>query len=100
MVCTESFHWYPDQAAALEGLAQLLRPRGRLIVASIATYTGLGDRLVRQATRYGPSPIRALPPQRLRAMLDRAGFQVLHQRRIPRLASFAWPVLTDARLRG
>ena len=97
VVCTESFHWYPDQAGALAELARVLDPGGRLLIASIATVTGAGDRLLRRATGAGARTIRALPPHRMRGLLARSGFEVISQRRIPRLGLIAWPVLTDAR---
>ena len=98
VVCTESFHWYPDQAAALAELARVLNPGGRLLIASIATVTGAGDRLLRGATSAGGRTIRELPPHRMRKLLDRSGFEVISQHRVPRLGLIAWPVLTDARL--
>ena len=97
VVCTESFHWYPDQAGALAELARVLNPGGRLLIASIATVTGAGDRLLRRATGAGGSTVRALPPHRMRQLLAGSGFEVISQRRIPRLGLIAWPVLTDAR---
>lgn len=99
VVCTESFHWYPAQAEALDELARILRRDGRLVIASIATVTHLGERILRSASRLGGAEIRALPPRTLRTALERAGFEVLDQRRIPRLGMVAWPVLTDARRR-
>ncbi len=99
VVCSESFHWYRDQGRALDELAGVLRPGGRLLIASIAAVTGAGDRLLRRTTGAAGSAIRALPPNRLRALLRRSGFEVLRQRRVPRLGFVAWPVLTDARRR-
>jgi ubiquinone/menaquinone biosynthesis C-methylase UbiE len=97
VVCTESFHWYPDQRQVLDDLARVLRPDGRLVIASIATVTQVGNRMLRRASGLGGAEIRAIPPRSLRSMLVLAGFEVLHQRRIPRLGIAAWPVLTDAR---
>ena len=97
VVCTESFHWYPDQASALAELARVLNPGGRLLIASIATVTGAGDRLLRGVTGAGGTTIRAIPPNRMRRLLARSGFEVISQRRVPRLGLIAWPVLTDAR---
>jgi ubiquinone/menaquinone biosynthesis C-methylase UbiE len=99
VVCTESFHWYPDQARVLDDLVRVLRRDGRLLIASIATVTDLGDRILRCASSLGGTEIRALPPRSLRTALERTGFDVLGQRRIPRLGVAAWPVLTDARRR-
>jgi hypothetical protein len=73
----------------------VLTPRGRLLLVSIATVTGLGDDLLRRATRAAGQPVTALPPRRLRALLGRSGFRVTGQRRLPRLQP-PWPVLTDA----
>jgi hypothetical protein len=33
----------------------------------------------------------------MRWLLARSGFEVISQRRVPRLGLIAWPVLTDAR---
>jgi ubiquinone/menaquinone biosynthesis C-methylase UbiE len=99
VVCTESFHWYRDQARTLDGLAEFVRPGGRLLIASSAMVTRLGDDVVRRVTAMTGRPVRALPPARLRHLLETTGFEVLHQRRIPRLGPAAWPVLTDARRR-
>ena len=96
VVCTESFHWYPDQARAADELARVLAPGGRVLIASIATYTGPGDRLLRSATAAGGRTVRALPPSRMRRLLVGAGFDVVHQGRVPRLGLLPWPVLTEA----
>lgn len=100
VTCSESFHWYPDQRLALSEIARVLRPGGRLLLASIATVTSAGDDVVRVVTTANGRPIKALPPHRLRRMLRGADFAVEHQRRIPRLGLIPWPVLTDARLRS
>jgi len=99
VVCTESFHWYRDQASALSGLAEILRPGGRLLIASIAMVTRLGDDVVRCVTTVSGRPIRALPPVRLRRLLDEAGFDVESQRRISRFGLGGWTALTTARRR-
>ena len=97
VVCTESFHWYEDQARVLDEVARVLVPGGRLLIASIATLTGAGDRLVRHTSGLGGRTIRALPSRRMRRLLAGSGFEVLQQRRIPRFGLIPWPVLTDAR---
>lgn len=99
VTCSESFHWYPNQAAALAEVARVLAPDGRLLIASIAATTDLGQAAIRSWSEAVGQPIRALPPRRLRGLLDRSGFDILQQRRIPRLGLIPWPVLTDARLR-
>jgi ubiquinone/menaquinone biosynthesis C-methylase UbiE len=99
VVCTESFHWYPDQARAAAGLAELLRPGGQLLIASIAAVTDVGAVAVRRLSGSGGQPIRALTPRRLRRLLADTGFDVIAQRRVPRAGFVPWPVLTDARRR-
>jgi ubiquinone/menaquinone biosynthesis C-methylase UbiE len=96
VTCTESFHWYPDQAHALAEIRRVLTLDGRFLVVSIATVTGIGDDVIRRITRAAGQPVRALPPRRLRALLTDTGFRVDAQRRVPRLQP-PWPVLTDAR---
>lgn len=98
VVCTESFHWYPDQPRALASLADVLRPGGTLMIASIAAVTTLGESALRTFSSGGGQPVRALTPRRLRGLLTHAGLEVVQQRRIPRLGLVPWPVLTDARL--
>ncbi len=99
VVCTESFHWYPDQQRTLASLAKILRPGGQLLIASIAAVTGFGESAVAAVSTAGGQPVRALTPQHLRDRLIDAGFEVLHQRRVPRVGLVPWPVLTDARRR-
>lgn len=99
ITCSESFHWYPDQAGALAGMARVLVPGGRLILASIAATTDLGSTGVRLCSEAFGQPVRALPPRSLARLLENAGFEVIQQRRLPRLGLIPWPVLTDARLR-
>lgn len=96
VTCTESFHWYPDQEAAAAELARLIKPGGRVVIASIATVTGFADDAIQRATSLAGRPVRAIPKRELRRLLDAAGFDVLHQGRIPRLGFVPWPVLTDA----
>ncbi len=99
VTCNESFHWYPDQAAALGQLATVMRSKGRLLIASIATTTNAGANAAHWLSRLGGQPLHASPPHRLAALLDRAGFDVVRQRRVPRLGLVPWPVLTEARRR-
>jgi ubiquinone/menaquinone biosynthesis C-methylase UbiE len=99
VVCTESFHWYRDQQRALAALAAVLRPGGQLVIASISAITDIGESAVRRWSSAGGQPVRALTPGRLRDLLNGAGFEVVHQRRVPRIGFAPWPVLTEARLR-
>ncbi len=100
VVCTESFHWYPDQRQVVAGLVDVVRPGGHVIIVSVAAVTDTGDRVIRAATSAGGNTIRALPPRRLRNVLAHAGFEIIAQRRIPRVGLVPWPVLTEAHLPG
>lgn len=97
ITCSESFHWYPDQRAAAAGMADLLTPNGRLLIASIAAITSVGSDIVETLSTRRNRPIKALPPRQLAELLGDVGLSVQSQRRIPRLSVFGWPVLTDAR---
>ena len=96
VVCTESFHWYADQEGAVAEIHRLLRPGGRLVIASIATVTGFADDAIRRATTLAGRPVKAIPKRRLKRLLEAGGFDVSHQGRIPRLGFIPWPMLTDA----
>jgi ubiquinone/menaquinone biosynthesis C-methylase UbiE len=96
VTCTESFHWYGDQEAAVAEVARLLRPGGRLVIASIATITGFADDAIQRATELAGRPIRPIPKRRLKRLLETDQFQVTYQGRIPRLGFVPWPMLTDA----
>lgn len=96
VVCTESFHWYPDQPKAAEAVRALLRPGGLLLIASIATITGPGRRALQLISSAAGQPIRALPPGEVAALLETSGFDIVRQRRISRPGVVPWPVLTEA----
>jgi ubiquinone/menaquinone biosynthesis C-methylase UbiE len=95
VVCTEAFHFF-DQPAALAEFFRVLRPGGTLLVAMINPRTNIGSRLLRRQALVlgaGTWPTR----DRMRAMVEEAGFVVSDQHRVRRLASTALPtVLTEA----
>lgn len=96
ITCTESFHWYADQAATMESLRDLLVPGGRLLLASVATVTGIGEDVIRFVSQLGGTPIRALTADHMRGVVDRAGLVVVDQRRIRRPGFLPPPVFTEA----
>jgi ubiquinone/menaquinone biosynthesis C-methylase UbiE len=97
VVCTESFHWYTDQERAIRGFFEVLRPGGRLLIGSIAMVTDVGDVAVAQLSKAAGQPIRAVTARRMKQLLTSNGFEVLQQRRVPRIGLIPWPLLTDAR---
>jgi len=91
VVCTESFHWYPDQPAALEELARVLAPRGRVYIALVNPPSALVSRLSARWSRRAGQPLRWPTPREMRAMVEAAGMRVVRQRPVLRLP--AGPVL-------
>ncbi len=74
LCCTESFHWYPDQAGAAVELGRVLAPGGRLFLALMSLpYT----------TGFGPQ-VRWPARDQLAQMLGDAGLEVVEQRRVHR----------------
>jgi ubiquinone/menaquinone biosynthesis C-methylase UbiE len=85
VVSTEAFHWFADQSAALAEFFRVLGPEGRLLVAlvnppleAVSCVTRVGSRLVGEPLYW---PTR----QRMRVLVERAGFRVESQRRVFRL---------------
>jgi SAM-dependent methyltransferase len=92
IVSTEAFHWFPDQRAAVAECFRVLVPGGRLLVAlvnppveGVSSVMYMGSRLVGQPFYW---PTR----QRMRALVEAAGFRVEDQQRVYRLpAGFLLP---------
>jgi len=97
VVSTEAYHWFPDQERALAEMRRVLVPSGRLLLAmvnppvrAVSTAFNTGSRLLGRPF-YWPTP------GELRTQLEAAGFVVVGQRRIFRLAGMLLPpMLTSA----
>ncbi|MEZ5144823.1 MAG: methyltransferase domain-containing protein [Acidimicrobiales bacterium] len=72
LCCTESFHWYPDQAAAAAEFHRVLAPGGRAFVAHVSPP---------MAARLG-TQVRWPSPQVVERLLSGAGLEVVEQRRV------------------
>jgi ubiquinone/menaquinone biosynthesis C-methylase UbiE len=97
-VSTESFHWFPDQDAALRDLYRVLRPGGRLLLALVSPPFEIIADVVEVGMRVVGQPLDWTTPRRLAAQVARAGFRVERQRRIFRIPGFLLPpFLTVAR---
>jgi ubiquinone/menaquinone biosynthesis C-methylase UbiE len=99
ITCTESFHWYPDQAAALAEFHRVLAPRGRLLVALVNPPLEALSRAGEVAARIAGQPAVWPSRRRMREMVQAAGFTLERQlpvRRPPATVVLA-AVLTVAR---
>jgi ubiquinone/menaquinone biosynthesis C-methylase UbiE len=98
IVSTESFHWFPDQAAALLECFRVLVPGGRLLVALVNPPIEALSDAMRLGSRIVGEPFYWPTRQRMRALLETAGFRVDAQRRLYRVPAglLLPPVLTIA----
>jgi ubiquinone/menaquinone biosynthesis C-methylase UbiE len=98
ITCTESFHWYPDQPAAVSEFARVLRPNGRAIITFLSPPAAVLSRLAGAALNLACQPATFPTRGELRMMLRQAGLEVVSQRPIRFAASVIGPVITVAEL--
>ena len=98
VISTESFHWFPDQAAALAEFFRVTAPGGRLLVALINPPVEPLSQATRVGSRAAGQPLYWPTRPRMREQVEAAGFRVEGQRRIRRIPAGALfpPVLTVA----
>jgi ubiquinone/menaquinone biosynthesis C-methylase UbiE len=95
VISTEAFHFF-DQPAALAEFHRVLAPGGRLVVALVNPRTAAGSRLLRANVRgAGTWPTQ----QRMRAMVEAAGFEVRAQRRVVRIFGLLVPTIMTVGMR-
>jgi ubiquinone/menaquinone biosynthesis C-methylase UbiE len=98
LVCTEAFHWFPDQPAALAEFHRVLAPDGRLLVALVNPPVEALSDVVRGGSRLIGQPFYWPTRARMRAQVEAAGFRVEEQRRVFRVPAglLLPPVMTVA----
>ncbi len=98
IVCTESFHWYPDQATALAEFARALEPGGRVYLALVNPPSPLITEWTHRWSRRVRQPLYWPTREQMRSMVTAAGLRVMYQRRVGRLPAGVVlpPVLTVA----
>lgn len=81
VLCTNSFHHYPDPALALGEMRRVLVPGGQLVILEnapdLSWYTWAWDRLLRVVER---GHVRYYPSRELGGMLGHAGFDAVELR--------------------
>jgi SAM-dependent methyltransferase len=85
IVCTDSFHWYPDQQRALREFARVLVPAGRAYVACITAATPAVTAVTAAWSRAAGQRLYWPTAARVRQMARQAGLRVVEQRPILRL---------------
>lgn len=85
LVCTESFHWYPDQDRALREFRRVLVPGGRAYVALVGPPADVVARAAGAWGRFAGQPFRWRTPEQMRRMAEDAGLTVIEQRRVLRI---------------
>ena len=84
LLCTNSFHHYPDPGRALQEMKRVLVPGGKLVVfenaPELSRYTWMWDRILRLVEK---GHVRYYPTNELEGLIARAGFEnlTLHHRR-------------------
>lgn len=97
VVSTESFHWFPDPSAALAEFRRVLTPDGRVVLCLVNVRTAAAARLVETGSAALGQRAKWPTSAELRVRLERAGFRVERQQRVPRAGGIALPtVLTVA----
>ena len=91
VVSTESFHWFPDQDAAIAEFQRVLVPGGRFVVAMVNPSAATLARSAHRVSAALGEPASWPTRDELRAALERAGFEVEGQRRVTRIAGLLFP---------
>jgi ubiquinone/menaquinone biosynthesis C-methylase UbiE len=97
LVCTEAFHWFPDQNAALAEFFRILSPGGRLMIAFVNTRLRFTSEITRVASGWLGEPLYWPTIDQMRQQVENAGFRVIGQKRVLRIPGLLFPpVLTTA----
>ena len=97
IVSTEAFHWFPDQARALNECRRVLMPGGRLLLALVSPPLPFVSSLAHVGSRLIGQPFYWPTQAGIRAQLENAGFEIELQQRVFRFPGLLLlPLLTTA----
>ena len=97
VVSTEAFHWFPDQGAALAECFRVLRPGGRLLIATVNTPAAALSSVIYLGSRLAGEPFYWPSRSEARRWVEAAGFRIERRQRVLRFGGPLLPaVLTCA----
>jgi ubiquinone/menaquinone biosynthesis C-methylase UbiE len=85
IVCTEAFHWFPDQATAAREFFRVLVPGGVALIALVNPSFELLSDAVHRGARLLGEPFYWPTQARMRRQVEAAGLRVAAQHRISRI---------------
>jgi ubiquinone/menaquinone biosynthesis C-methylase UbiE len=85
IVCTEAFHWFPDQGTAAREFFRVLVPGGVALIALVNPSFELLSDAVHRAARLLGEPFYWPTQAAMRRQVEAAGLRVATQRRISRI---------------
>jgi ubiquinone/menaquinone biosynthesis C-methylase UbiE len=77
VTCRFSFHHMLDPLAVLQEMRRVCGPGGRVVVADLTPHSANADAFNATERVRDPSHVRAMPPEELRGLFDRAGLREL-----------------------
>lgn len=85
LTCTEAFHWFPDQEAALAEFHRVLAPGGRVLIGLVNPRFALLSDVMALGSRLVGEPFYWPTTERFRRALSSAGFRTISQSGVGRL---------------